>query len=398
MKEQLCIGLIMQGGRTWAGGAEYIKNIILALASLPVETQSKFRVKLICSQHTEPELLNQLSPIVESIHYLEKEQAPLSFRNRAGWKMQKILLGEENPRFDAFLSRLGVDFVYPYFAAGVKRHSFRACPWIPDLQHKYLTQFFSEKEIKSRNKNFGRLARLSRTMVLSSKTAEADFHKFFPDSNCKTEVLQFRSVLSPEHFKIEAASVQDRYYLPERFFIVSNQFWQHKNHKLIFEALKLLHAQSIYPIVVCTGHVYDPLCPQHIDEIFQAIHTYGLAKQVYLLGMIPKLDQIQLLRKSTAVIQPSLFEGWSSVVEDARCFGKPIILSDFPVHVEQNPPDSYIFDRHSAESLAGVIAEKWQILKPGPDLEREAYIQTKNSEEVKSFGRRFLEIAHSAGD
>ena len=55
------------------------------------------------------------------------------------------------------------------------------------------------------------------------------------------------------------------------------------------------------------------------------------------------------MRKAMAVIQPSLFEGWSTVVEDARALGKPMILSDFPVQIEQDPPSSDYFERNNPE-------------------------------------------------
>ncbi|MFM8004242.1 MAG: glycosyltransferase, partial [Dolichospermum sp.] len=119
---------------------------------------------------------------------------------------------------------------------------------------------------------------------------------------------------------------------------------------------------SIYPVIVCTGHIYDHRKPDYIDIILQAIHTYGLANQVYLLGLIPRIDQIQLMRHSLAVIQPSLFEGWSTVVEDARCLGKKMILSDFPVHLEQDPPGSVFFERNSPQELANLIGEWWEKL------------------------------------
>ena len=39
MNEPLHICLVMQGGHGWVGGSEYIKNIILALRTLPKATQ-----------------------------------------------------------------------------------------------------------------------------------------------------------------------------------------------------------------------------------------------------------------------------------------------------------------------------------------------------------------------
>jgi hypothetical protein len=130
-----------------------------------------------------------------------------------------------------------------------------------------------------------------------------------------------------------------------------------------------------------------------MDIILQAISTYGLANQIYLLGLIPKIDQIQLMRHSLAVIQPSLFEGWSTVVEDARCLGKKIILSDIPVHMEQDPPDSVYFDRYSPQQLADLISEWWMNLPSGVNSELENLALKRSEQDVKQYGYQFLEIA-----
>ena len=162
---------------------------------------------------------------------------------------------------------------------------------------------------------------------------------------------------------------------------------------VVFKALKLLQARSIFPALVCTGHIYDWRKPEYSDLILQTIHQFGLATQVSLLGLIPKADQVQLMRRSLAVIQPSLFEGWSTLVEDARCLGKPMILSDLPVNLEQNPPGSVFFDRHSPEHLADLLENAWTEYSPGPDLTSEDQARKKSIEEVQAFGYRFLELA-----
>src|SRR5690606_26082660 len=55
---------------------------------------------------------------------------------------------------------------------------------------------------------------------------------------------------------------------------------------------------------------------------------------------------------SVAVINPSLFEGWSSTVEEAKALGKSVILSNIPAHVEQNPHKGIFFDPKNPYELA----------------------------------------------
>jgi glycosyltransferase involved in cell wall biosynthesis len=50
-------------------------------------------------------------------------------------------------------------------------------------------------------------------------------------------------------------------------------------------------------------------------------------------------------------INPSLFEGWSTTVEEAKALGKFIILSDIKVHREQNPKDAVYFNAKDSVDL-----------------------------------------------
>ena len=69
------------------------------------------------------------------------------------------------------------------------------------------------------------------------------------------------------------------------------------------------------------------------------------------MGVIPREHQLGLMKHSLAVIQPSKFEGWSTVVEDAKSLQKQILLSNIPVHVEQMGDSAYYFEPDSAEQL-----------------------------------------------
>jgi glycosyltransferase involved in cell wall biosynthesis len=395
----LHIGLIMRYGREWIGGTEYIKNIVLSLAGLPEETRSTFKVSLICGASVNPSYYNPVVPHLEQVYPLDLErifESPDASGRRLGQLRQKVrsLLprgGESS--FDAFLKRTHIDFIYPYSERG--SISCRHASWIYDFQHKYLSHLFSKEEIEKRDRVFLRVARGDSTVVFSSRNAASDFFKFFPEATSKPEILSFRVHPERSWYEEDPVKVQKEYSLPDRFFLICNQFWIHKNHQVVFEALKLLRERSAFPVVVCTGSLYDYREPEYSNVILQAIHRLGVAGQVHLLGLIPRKDQIQLLRRSLAVIQPSLFEGWNTVVEEARCFAKPTLLSDIAVHREQNPPGSEFFDPSSPQSLASILATWWEKLSPGPHLEKEAAARVRALDESKAFAYRFLELARS---
>ena len=103
-------------------------------------------------------------------------------------------------------------------------------------------------------------------------------------------------------------------------------------------------------MLVCTGATDD-----HRDPGYFARLKQDLPGNVRILGVVPRADYLHLLRGAAAVVQPSRFEGWSSVVEDARAFGKPIALSDIAVHREQSPCGAHFFEADDPAALAEAI-------------------------------------------
>jgi len=70
-------------------------------------------------------------------------------------------------------------------------------------------------------------------------------------------------------------------------------------------------------------------------------------------------------------LNPSLFEGFGLSVDEARSTGKKILLSDIPVHREQDVPQGVFFDPRNVEDLAKKLESIWLDTLPGPHLEME---------------------------
>ncbi len=403
MKPPLRIGLIMQGGTGWMGGAEYIRNLILVCSHLPAEERAKFELSLISGSPLDPGFSRHG---LDHTYELSAALPPATFANRLRWLLDRRLLGQRNSRFVGFAAGR-FDFLYPLtydnqhniqvsLPIGAALGACRWAGWIPDFQHRFMPALFTAQELAKRDAGISALADDARTIVFSSESAAADFRTFHPHSAAKLEVLRFHTYPDGSWFEGDPIAVQRQFHLPGRFFLVSNQFWQHKNHAMLFQALALLRARGVEPTVVCTGHPADFRSKDYFNTLLRQLHELGVAAQVRLLGLIARHEQIQLMRSALAVVQPSLFEGWSTVVEDARALGKPVIYSDIAVHLEQNPPGGVSFQRDSPESLAERLAEWWQTLPAGPDLAAESAARARAVEAALTYARRFCEIASSA--
>jgi len=395
------IGLIMQGGAGWVGGSEYIRNLVLAFGQLPTEERAGYELCLISGTPLEPALARQLECHVARSYTLSTDLPLATLPNRARWLMDRHLRGQPNTRFAEFVSAASLDFLYPLtydnqynigvaLPLGKALGNGRWAGWIPDFQHRFMPELFSVAEIAKRDAGIGILAREAGTIVFSSESAAEDFRRFYPETGARAKVLHFRTHPDCAWFESDPLQVQQRFHLPDDFFLVSNQFWQHKNHRTLFAALALLRKRGLKPALVCTGQTSDFRKKDYFNILLRQIHESGIASQVFVLGLIDRTEQIQLMRRSLAVIQPSLFEGWSTVLEDARALGKIVLASDIAVHREQNPPGVRFFARDSPEALADAIAVMLPECVAGPNSAGEAAARATAERAMLKYGRDFL--------
>ncbi|GEO09908.1 hypothetical protein SAE01_24040 [Segetibacter aerophilus] len=146
-----------------------------------------------------------------------------------------------------------------------------------------------------------------------------------------------------------------KYDVNEPYFFLANQFYKHKNHILVFEAVKLLREKGIFIKLVCSGKLEDYRNPDYIEQVKTYVIDNNLQNDIKMLGIIPREDQLCLMKNCLAVIQPSKFEGWSTVIEDAKTLQMPILASTFGVHKEQLEDKGLYFDEDSSQSLATLL-------------------------------------------
>lgn len=78
-----------------------------------------------------------------------------------------------------------------------------------------------------------------------------------------------------------------------------------------------------------------------------------MAGSIRLLGFVERTEQLCIMKNAAFIVQPSLCEGWGTVLEDAKVLDKAVLLSDIPVHREQK--------NENAHSLIRTIRMHWQI-------------------------------------
>lgn len=373
------IALNELGGKDWTGGLTYRNNLKKALETLP--------------EKPELYLISQTDQ-VESYGYIIVK--PYVSTNR----IVKIYdtFSRHVLRTDYLLRRsltnYDIDILFPgKMSAGRKTASIY---WIPDFQFLHLPHFYQPGQADRIKANLPRYFRDASLIIVSSFDARSDMETYFPRFLDKTRVVSFVAHVPENTYLTNPREVADIYHLPDDFIYLPNQFWAHKNHLLVIEALGLLKREGLRPVIVSTGNPADSRNPLYFADIMRRVSECDLRNQFIVLGLVPHEHIYSLIRRSKCVLNPSLFEGWSTTVEEAKSVGKRMILSDLQVHKEQDPPGSVYFKRDNAVDLAEKLKDCWDNYNSGPDSELEKKARQLLSDRMRSFAGNFMTVCEEA--
>jgi glycosyltransferase involved in cell wall biosynthesis len=229
-------------------------------------------------------------------------------------------------------------------------------PWVgflPDCQHKHLPHFFSAEELARRNRLDLYLLDRAPVVLVKSRYTRNDVLRFFGHRRAEVIVLPFAAAPRREWFAGDLEATRLKYQLPKDYFMCSNQFWAHKNHGVVLEALRLARAEGQPCFFAFTGTPYDHRDPGYFERLMQKAKDIGVADDFKVLGFIPKLDQISLMRAARGVVQPSLFEGNPGGLSshDAISIGQRLIVSDIPINREIETYVDHYFNPTDARAL-----------------------------------------------
>jgi len=390
------IAFAFGNSNAWMGGISYYDNL---LSSIHLANGSKEHTLLALIPEGELRF-NDLLHHFNEVSYLPTKSLPMKISNRWGaW-----LTGHPNlarfapePGLSLFSRQVKAEVVFLKQDPYANFHVPSVC-WFPDFQYMHMPEMFDPVEANNYNQTVLHMARYATRVLLSSNAAQKDFEQLLPEYKDKVQVIPFAAWINEDIYKEDGCQIRDEYHLPEKFFYLPNQFWKHKNHQIVLEALELCIKTDPNITVAASGNLIDFRNPTYPSEFPAEIVRRGLRQNFVLLGLIPRRHVYGLMRQSLAILQPSLFEGWSTSVEEAKSLGKQIIVSDIDVHREQNAPGAFYFDPHNPQELAEILIHVQRNSKPGVNslLEREA--QEAMQTRARDFGKTFLALMQKTAE
>lgn len=377
----------------YPGGKNYMKNLFYAL-SLIRNDQVEYVI-----------FIGKKSPLQyekEFEFYGKVIRTSLLDRKSFYWFLYKVFYKLFHSHFFAysFIKKYKIS-VMSHSDIYAKNLPFKTINWVPDMQFMHLPHLWSKDGLRFERKRFRDRLELSDRIIFSSYDGQKDGVSYIPGNASKYVVIRPVYQVEDDVYKNNdeefRKKIEDKYGFKGKFFYLPNQFWTHKNHKIVFEAVNILKQKGKEILVICTGLMdgadsAERGFAEYVGGIKQYITKNKIEKNVRFLGLIEYDDVQYLMRNSISVINPSFFEGWSSTVEECKSIGKNVILSNLKVHLEQAPPGAIYFDPNNAKELADILAKKWDESDGGPDFDLEKEAQGNIEARTKRFGEECQKV------
>jgi len=232
------------------------------------------------------------------------------------------------------------------------------------VQHRDLPHLFSRVERLYRRVFYERTARKADAVVTIS-----DFAK-------RTIVQHLK--ISPDkiftaHLAVDADQFTPNLGERENFVFYPARGWAHKNHAVLFDAMRILQDERPELRLVLTGGGLD--------------HLIDVPENVEVKGLVPFPELLELYRKAKCLVFPSLYEGFGLPPLEAMASGCPVASSTAGSLPEVCGDAAVMFDPHSPRAIADGILEA---------IARTSELQIKGFQQVEKFTWDKCAEAHEA--
>jgi glycosyltransferase involved in cell wall biosynthesis len=250
-------------------------------------------------------------------------------------------------RFERMLLADGVDLVFftapTVYSVSLTRLNYIATVW--DLCHRDMPEFpearidgaFETREVLYRSS----LSKAVLVIADSEKLVERITWRYGIDEQ-RILAMPF----SPAPFLVGGdVGGTGKRLVSDDYFFYPAQFWSHKNHVRILEAIRLLKERNILIRVAFCGKDYG-----NLDWVREQADKLDVEGQVHFLGFVSPEEMNALYDNCLAVLMPTYYGPTNIPPLEAWLKGKPLIYSKH-LHAHSNEA-AWLVDPDSAESLA----------------------------------------------
>lgn len=317
------------GGSRHAGIGRYIENLLLRLPLLAPEITWVFFYHDLKQKETwEPQLVSMTNVEwvrTDTSHYTLAEQ----------WQLPELLKHAaldllHVPHFNIPLAYRGPLVVTIH---DLLWHEYRG-PSVTTLPRwQYWLKYAAYRWVTSQ------AIKRAKAILVPAETIRDTVNRYYPHH--LTKIFVTKEGVSQDFF----IQGKKRTTVKKQLVYVGS-LYPHKNLEVVIRALSKLPEYQL--LVVGARTVFQ-------QQMRDLVTLYGVEAQVEFLGFVPDLELAELLYASTALVQPSLSEGFGLTGVEAMAAGVPVLASDIPIFREIYQDAAIYFDPQSPEAVAEAV-------------------------------------------
>jgi glycosyltransferase involved in cell wall biosynthesis len=192
-------------------------------------------------------------------------------------------------------------------------------------------------------------AHRARKVIAISRSTASDITRLYGVPSEKVAVIPYGldAIFTPENARALEPMVRVRYSLPERFLLFVGTLEPRKNLPRLLEAYALArHLAQLPPLVLAGAPGW-----QH-ERISAQARRLGIRECLVFAGYIPREHLPGVYAAATALLYPSLYEGFGLPPLEAMGCGTPVLASSTSAMPEVVDDGGILADPHNAQAIA----------------------------------------------
>lgn len=270
---------------------------------------------------------------------------------------------------------------------------------VADVMHRFYSRSpdYTFGEIVRRDICYSRSVKGALRCIVDSECGAEHVNRFFGIPRNRIKAISM--VAPPYIYELKsntnawADHLVRNFDLPNTFLFYPAQFWAHKNHIRLLEALRMLRDNDklVVPLVL-TGSEKNNLA-----IVKRFLSDNNMDSQVRILGYVDESQMVALYKRCKALVFPTLFGPTNIPIIEAFVMGKPVLCSNLFGMPEQVGDAGILFNPLNSAEIASAIRRIWNDPELYGSLTSRA-IKRAGLFTLEGYTKQWLEVVSEAID
>ena len=246
--------------------------------------------------------------------------------------MRNLFLSSGDPYWEWYkIPSLGkqkkIDIFHSTGSCAPRTNHFKTILTVHDLAYYHYPDYLSPRTIRFFKTWYRSSAKSADAIIAISENTKNDIIKFWKIPKKKIHVIH-QGI--PNHFfkRKESdiiSSVLERYNIPKYYFLFVGELNYRKNVHTLIQSFKIFKKKDKKHKLVLVGKAQNE---KYLNQINVLIRDLGLRKHVIMTKRVSNNELLCLYQAATAVVFPSLYEGFGLPILEAFASETPVISSN----------------------------------------------------------------------